>query len=219
MKLSFTVITVFLLFAVIFSEIGAHNVPSDYMYKPRRSKFKRQRLASHALLGEIGMFYGYYKGVRYSLNYDGIVQTAEANALTLRVGIGYSQATNDSTVLGQEVFIPISVHVILGNKNHFDIGLGGYYFENRKDITPMLFLGFRHQNPKGGFTYRLGVDIHMERVYDLRGRNLQKQLFMGLFLLWDGHFNFFQFFKLTSIRLFLIFQHTESHSERLYFLK
>ncbi len=179
MKVSFGLIIIFILFTLIFSEIRAYNDPNDYISKPRRSKFKRQRLGSNTLLGEAGMFYGYYKGLRYSFNYDAILQTDESNAFTMRLGIGYSQATNDSTVMGQEVFIPISVHAILGNKNHFDIGLGGYYFENRKDITPMLFLGFRHQNPKGGFTYRLGVDIHMERVYDLRGRNLQKTAVYG----------------------------------------
>ncbi|MCX7861791.1 MAG: hypothetical protein N2449_02215 [Bacteroidales bacterium] len=173
------VVTSLLLFIIFDWQVLWSTDFTSYDFKPRRSKFKRQRLGSHTLMGEAGMFYGYYKGLRYSFNYDGILEAEENHALTLRLGIGYSQATNDSTVLGQEVFIPISIHVIIGKKNHFDLGLGGYYFENRKDITPMLFIGFRHQNPKGGFTYRIGADIHMERVYDLRGRNLQKTAVYG----------------------------------------
>ncbi len=147
--------------------------------KPRRSKFKRQRLASNTLLGEVGYFMGYYKGMRYSFNYDAILQAEESTCLSIRLGIGYSQATNDSTVIGQEVFFPISVHVLFGIKNQFDIGLGSYYFENRQHLTPFIFIGFRHQNPKGGLTYRIGGDIHLERVYDLIGRNLQKTAIYG----------------------------------------
>jgi hypothetical protein len=151
----------------------------EFLHKPRRSKFKRQRLGSQTFYLEGGYFYGYYKGLRYSLNYDGILQADETNALSIRLGVGYSQATNDSTVVGQEVFFPVSIHVFFGKKNHFDIGLGGYYFENRQVITPMLFIGFRHQNPKGGIMYRIGADIHLERVYDLKGKDLQKTAVYG----------------------------------------
>lgn len=170
---------------MFFTEAFAYVVQSNEIantelnIKPRRKKFKRQRLGSQTLLGEAGYFMGYYEGMRYSFNYDGILQSDETNALTIRLGIGYSQATNDSTVFGQEVFIPISIHLLMGVKNHFDLGLGGYYFENRKVITPFIFIGFRHQNPKGGFAYRIGADIHLERVYDLKGRNLQKTAIFG----------------------------------------
>ena len=165
---------------IIFFEILAFNCYSlDSYSKPRLSKFKRQRLGSNTLIGEAGYFMGYYKGMRYSFNYDAILQAEENNALSIRFGVGYSQATNDSTVFGQEVFFPVSVHLLIGTKNHFDLALGGYYFENRQNLTPFLFIGFRHQNPKGGFTYRIGADIHLERVYDLRGRNLQKTAVYG----------------------------------------
>ena len=170
------------IFNFIVNDLYSYDFYGDYYglhEKPRRSKFVRKRLGSNTLMGEAGYIYGYYKGDRYSFNYDAIVESDETNALSIRLGIGYSKATNDSTVFGQEVFIPVSVHLLLGIKNHFDLGIGGYYFENRKVITPFLFIGFRHQNPKGGFTYRIGFDIHLERVYDLKGRNLQKTAIYG----------------------------------------
>lgn len=146
---------------------------------PRRSKFKRQRYGSHTFFGEAGMIYGYYTGLRYSINYDGILQATDFTALSIRIGLGYSKATNDSTVKGQEIFFPVAIHIFFGEKNDFDIGMGGYYYDNRQIVTPYLYIGFRHQNPKGGFTYRIGADIHLERVYDLKGRNLQKTAVYG----------------------------------------
>lgn len=146
---------------------------------PKRSKFKKQRYSTYTLFGEAGMTYGYYTGLRYSFNFDGILQASDFSALSLRLGIGYTKATNDSTIKGQEIFFPLAIHVFLGEKNDFDMAGGIYYYENRKTFTPYIYLGFRHQNPKGGFTYRVGADIHLERVYDLKGRNLQKTAVYG----------------------------------------
>ncbi len=180
MRISLFILVVFCL--ISYTEVFSFEIYGDgysFYEKPKRSKFVRKRLGSNTFLGEAGYFYGHYKGERYSFNYDAIVEAQETNAFSIRIGIGYSKATNDSTVKGQEIFIPVSVHLILGRKNHFDLGLGGYYFENRQTLTPFLFIGFRHQNPKGGFTYRFGADIHMERVFDLMGRNLQKTAVYG----------------------------------------
>ncbi|HNV95014.1 MAG TPA: hypothetical protein PKG63_00965 [Bacteroidales bacterium] len=146
---------------------------------PKRSKFKKQRYSTYTLFGEAGMTYGYYTGPRYSFNFDGILQATDLSALSIRLGIGYTKATNDSTVMGQEIFFPIAIHVFFGEKNDFDMAGGIYYYENRQEFTPYLYIGFRHQNPKGGFTYRVGADIHLERVYDLKGRNLQKTAVYG----------------------------------------
>jgi len=179
-----------ILLLFIFDEVFASFPPIIYynndipvsIYAPKRSKFVRKRLGSQTFFGEAGMTYGYYTGLRYSFNYDGILQSDDKNAFSIRLGIGYSEATNDSTVKGQEIFFPVGINVFFGIKNHFDLGGGMYYYENRKEFTPYFYIGFRHQNPKGGFTYRIGADIHLERVYDLKGRNLQKTAVYGSLL-------------------------------------
>lgn len=155
-------------------------IQNSYNYPiSKHSKFIHQRLGSHTIFGEAGYFEGYYKGLRYSVNFDGILQSSENNALTIRFGIGYSEATNDSTVVGSDIFFPIGIHLLFGIENTFDIGAGIYYYKNRQNFTPFIFLGFRHQNPRGGFMYRIGADIHLEHVYDLKGNELQKTAVFG----------------------------------------
>ena len=177
--LLFIVLCIEDIFASIPPMTFSNNVIQYSISTPKRSKFIRKRLGSQTFYGEAGMTYGYYTGLRYSFNYDGILQSDEKSALSIRLGIGYSTATNDSTVKGQEIFFPVGINVFFGTKNHIDIGGGMYYYENRKNFTPYFYLGFRHQNPKGGFMYRFGADIHLERVYDLKGRNLQKTAVFG----------------------------------------
>lgn len=180
-------IFLFLFFTYFISDIQAFNpilndrliFQSYSLNVPKRSKFKKQRYSTSTLFAEAGMTYGYYTGIRYSFNYDGILQASEMTGLSIRLGIGYTKATNDSTIKGQEVFFPVAAHVFIGEKNDLDMAGGIYYYENRKEFTPYIYLGFRHQNPKGGFTYRIGADIHLERVYDLKGRNLQKTAVYG----------------------------------------
>lgn len=153
--------------------------PDMFIYAPKKKKFVRKRLGSQTIFGEAGMIYGHYKGPRYSLNYDGILESDEHTALSIRLGVGYSMATNDSTVFGHEFFFPVGINVFFGTNYHFNIAGGIYYFENRKTFTPYFFLGLRRQPTKGGFMFRVGADIHLERVYDLKGRNLQKTAIYG----------------------------------------
>jgi hypothetical protein len=146
--------------------------------KPRPG-FKKRRLGIHTPFVEGGYFFGYYSGIRYSVNYDILVQSGDKNALTARIGIGINKATNDSTVKGDEFFYPFGINVLMGHINHLELGFGAYYFTDRKALNPYFSLGFRHQKPKGGFMYRIAFDIHLERVYDLQGKNISKTGVMG----------------------------------------
>lgn len=146
--------------------------------KPRPG-FKKRRLGLHTLFLEGGYFIGYYNGLRYSVNYDLLLQSSEKSALTLRIGAGLNKATNDSTVNEDEVFFPFGINLLFGHVNHFELGLGGYYFENRQVLNPYFSIGFRHQKPRGGFMYRIAFDLHLERVYDMQGRNIAKTSVMG----------------------------------------
>lgn len=147
--------------------------------KPKQSKFSKKRYGTYTVMGEGGYLWGYYKGMRYTFNFDCILQSTENSAFSARLGIGYSEAVNDSTVKGSNIFFPLSIHILWGIKNSFDMGAGIYYYKNREVFTPFLFLGFRHQKPKGGFMYRAGADIHLERVRNMNGKDLQKTAVFG----------------------------------------
>ena len=151
---------------------------SSELTKPRRG-FTKRRYGRHVFYLEGGYFAGYYTGKRYSINYELIAQSGESNALTLRLGYGQNEATNDSTYLGNEKYVPIAINILIGQRNLFELGLGGYYYTFRKIITPYASIGFRHMHPKGGFTYRLALDIHLERLVDAKGKELQKTAVFG----------------------------------------
>ena len=145
----------------------------------KRRGFTKRRYGRHTFYVEAGLFGGYYTGKRYSLNYDLLAQSGESNALSIRLGYGQNESSNDSTYHGDEKFIPIGINVLLGSRNLFELGLGGYYYTERGIITPYVSIGFRHQNPKGGFMYRVAFDMHLERVYDAKGVELQKTAVFG----------------------------------------
>ncbi len=167
-----------------FSNTGNEPISLNYssndneLTKPRPG-FKKRRLGIHTPFVECGYFFGYYTGIRYSVNYDLLVQSGDRNALSARIGIGINKATNDSTVKGDEYFYPLGINLLLGNINDLELGFGAYYFADRKALNPYFSLGFRHQKPKGGFMYRIAFDIHLERVYDLNGKNVSKTAVMG----------------------------------------
>ncbi len=164
--------------ATPFSEINTSYLQEEHQLDKRRG-FKKRRYGRHTFFVEGGYFAGYYTGKRYSINYDILAQASESNALTIRIGYGRNEATNDSTYLGGEKFIPLGINILIGRKNQFEVALGGYYYTVRKILTPYLSLGFRHQNPKGGFMYRLALDMHLERVLDTRGNEIQKTAVYG----------------------------------------
>lgn len=140
---------------------------------PRRG-FKKRRYGRYTFDVEAGYFYGYYEGLRWSVNYDMMAQSSENNALTIRLGYGVNKATNDSTYKGDESFVPIGINILIGRKNTFEVGGGIYYYLDRKKPIPYFSLGFRHQNPKGGFMYRVAFDLNFERSYDSRDKEIGK---------------------------------------------
>jgi hypothetical protein len=77
---------------------------------PKRSKFKKQRYSTYTYLAKQHDVWILYRS-RYSFNFDGILQATDLSALSIRLGIGYTKATNDSTVMGQEIFFPNAIHV------------------------------------------------------------------------------------------------------------
>ena len=146
--------------------------------KPRRG-FKKRRYGIHTFFAEGGYFWGYYTGERYSVNYDLLLQSRENNALTARIGVGLNNATNNTTYKGNENFFPFGINLLLGRIYQFELGSGAYYYKYREILTPYVSVGFRYQEPKGGFMCRIACDIHLERSYDFIGRNVSKTAVYG----------------------------------------
>jgi len=159
-----------------FTEIN--NVENTTNVKPRPG-FKKRRYGIHTFFLEGGYFFGYYTGNRYSINYDILLQANERSAFTFRIGYGMNNAIADSIITKPEPIIPIGINVLLGRLNQFELGAGGYYFRYRKVIPPYLSIGFRHQPPKGGFMYRIAVDIHLEHTYNSNGTEISKTAVYG----------------------------------------
>ncbi len=141
--------------------------------KPRPG-FKKRRYGIHTFFLEGGYFWGYYEGLRYSINYDILLQSSEKSAFTMRIGYGVNNSSNDSTITKAEPFIPIGVNILVGRINQFELGAGGYFFRYRKLIPPYISFGFRHQPSKGGFMFRVAIDLHLEYVYNLKGTEISK---------------------------------------------
>jgi hypothetical protein len=154
-------------------EFNNDTLQESILTKPKRG-FKKRRYGRHTFFVEYGYFFGYYKGPRYSLNYDILAQSGESNALSIRLGYGKNDATNDTTYKGDEEYIPIGINVLLGRSNLFEIGAGIYYYLERQKPIPYFSLGFRHQQSKGGFFYRIAFDVQFERSYDANGREIGK---------------------------------------------
>ena len=123
---------------------------SVFSPSPRRG-FKKRRYGRHTFALEGGYFYGYYEGLRYSINYDLLAQSSENNALTIRLGFGVNKATNDSTYKGNENYVPIGINILIGRKNDLEIGGGVYYYLNRKKTYPLFFSWIQTSKSKRGF--------------------------------------------------------------------
>lgn len=141
--------------------------------KPRPG-FKKRRYGIHTFFLEGGYFWDYYTGTRYSVNYDILLQSGEKSAFTVRIGYGINNAVTDSIITKEEPFIPIGINILVGRVNQLELGAGGYYFKYRKIIPPYLSIGFRHQPPKGGFMFRVALDVHLEYIYNTNGTEISK---------------------------------------------
>ena len=166
-----------------------------YINAPR---FKFYYENNHNLYLESGYFFGKYTGPRFSINYDGIVRNYQYLIFSLRVGAGYSFAKDYKNSSSQGVIFPISVHIQFTNVNtqaggfrryniknifqrlylqtNLDFAIGGYNYAKKQQITPFFSIGFRHQNPNGGWMYRLACDIQFEDVFK---KEVFKRAFFG----------------------------------------
>lgn len=161
------------------------NLP-DSCSMPQPVRFKFYYENSHDLYLEGGYFLGNYKGSRLSINYDGIVKSYQNVIISLRIGVGYSFAEQKDSSLQQKIIFPMAIHFQLTKvntqaggfrrynirnvfhkiimKTNLDIGFGAYNYAEKQNITPFIFLGFRHQRPEGGLMYRLGGDLQLDNI-------------------------------------------------------
>ncbi len=164
----FLIIIPFLIFSELFASapniIKKNNNSIPVVFEPFKPRpgFRKQRFGFNTFFLEATFIYGYYKGQKYSLNYDLITQTSDMTAFTLRVGYEkvkmYEGFDRDQ--------IPLYANLLIGNKNHYELSAGAFYDLTNNKINPTFSTGFRHHNPKGGFFFRVTCFLTMEREID-----------------------------------------------------
>ncbi len=95
----------------------------------------------------------------YSINYDRLFFKTKNVKLSTRGGISYFGAGT-----GKLLQLPIEANLLLGNKRYFETGLGLLYLmyqdpdpRSNYPYAPLSFrIGYRYQQPKGGFFFRCG---------------------------------------------------------------
>ena len=120
--------------------------------------------------------------VIYSVNYDRIIPLSEQLKLVPRIGLMYAPlSTSERFKDHNNISIPIEVNLLWAKrserKNFAEVGIGlsllglkEYKITNSERVTTNRFgqvltarLGFRHQKPTGGFTYRAGLLIKIKQ--------------------------------------------------------
>jgi hypothetical protein len=127
------------------------------LFKPRPG-FKKQRFGFNTFFLETGFVFGHYEAIKYSLNYDLVMQTGENNALSLRIGYEMVKGSNYN-----KNNIPLFVNLLIGKKNMLELYGGAFLDLTNNKLNPVFGTGFRHQNPKGGFFYKIAVFMTTER--------------------------------------------------------
>ncbi|MGQ9846665.1 MAG: hypothetical protein ACUVQP_04060 [Bacteroidales bacterium] len=178
-------ITILFLYIInIYSMYGKMPDSSNASLLPVRFKFYYEN--SHTIYAESGYWFSNYKGSHITLNYDGIVRSFQYLIVSLRIGAGYSFAKQKDSLLRQKIIFPMAVHFQLTKvntqaggfrrynihnifqkiimKTNLDIGFGWYNFADKQNINPFLSIGFRHQNPEGGFMYRIGGEMLLDII-------------------------------------------------------
>lgn len=99
-------------------------------------------------------------GVYYSINVDKILVITKNQKLHGRIGFSY---------IGDRYLLPLSYTFNFGKNNaHFEIGSGitpglidinedGHYYRGPVIYIIPLIIGYRHQKPKGGFMFNVGL--------------------------------------------------------------
>ena len=108
-------------------------------------------------------------GVLYSVNYDRLLTTKGNLKISGRVGYSYISVNFFDEIKGSA--IPIEILGWMGNKRHFEFGIGTVYHSMKQtdvsilgptqefDSDALYFtgrIGYRRQKPEGGFIFRAG---------------------------------------------------------------
>ena len=98
----------------------------------------------------------------FSLNYDRML----GERFGLRAGFGMSGLDGTDGFI-----IPITAHYLRGNDHRFELGAGlvyenGTWQRGREEIAPILSIGYRYQQPEGGFMFRVAINAiwYLERA-------------------------------------------------------
>lgn len=142
--------------------------------KPRKPKFRTTNIGSNFIGTQASLYIKELKGYRGSVFFDFFAESEKRFAITLNIGAGYINASNDSTLTSREVFIPFSSHLIYGFNNYGDVGVGTMYFVERNIISPYFYLGYRYQPATGGFSIKAGIELFLDRLRDRINRDIQK---------------------------------------------
>ncbi len=100
------------------------------------------------------------QGGLVTFNYDQRL-TKSSDGPGFRVGAGYMNVGKF-----EGYTIPVSLNYLLGNEGkYFELGMGLTYgkiglidsFDNEARLAATMFVGFRYQDPQGGFNLRAGL--------------------------------------------------------------
>lgn len=135
-------------------------------------------------------------GIIYSVNYDRVIPLSNQFKLAPRVGIALLPTSKDSDY--SNLILPIEINALWAknkeSKNHFEFGVGlnlvtvKIQFINDPSETIYLAkvttgrLGFRHQKPKGGFMYRVGLVLPIAEDNNAKIKDLKRNYFGGISL-------------------------------------
>lgn len=137
------------------------------------NKTQKQEFSKNSVGLDGGLLYAlFFDGYGSSINYERLIYNRNNSITHLRTGVGYY-------VLGWQdggyggIQIPLTVNIISNkfSNNHFEIDLGGRavfdikndgidYSDEKVRLFPIVNIGYRYQNPKGGFIFKslIGID-------------------------------------------------------------
>lgn len=133
---------------------------------------QKQEVSKNIIGLDGGLLYlGFGGSINSSVNYERHIFSLKSTYSYLRIGVGY-YLIGASDIGYAGVQVPLSLNLITGkSNNHFELNLGGRaIFDIKNDeidysddpvmFSPIFNLGYRYQNPKGGFIFKslIGLD-------------------------------------------------------------
>ena len=136
------------------------------------NKTQKQEFSKNSVGLDGGLLYlGFGGSINSSVNYERHIFSLKSTSYYLRMGVGYYLiGASDTGYAGVQV--PLSLNLITGKgNNHFELNLGGRaifdikndeidYSDEKVRLFPIVNIGYRYQNPKGGFIFKslIGID-------------------------------------------------------------